>query len=657
MMLDHPIALLLAQVGCILLVSRLAGVAFRWLGQPLVVAEIVAGIALGPSLFGRLFPGASAAIFPESGMAALGGVSQLGLVLFMFLVGLELDLDVVRQRRGVASAVSLSSIAIPFALGLGLGFAMWRDFAPSGVGLWPFSLFIGASMCVTAFPVLARILSERGMMGTPIGALALTCAAINDVAAWCLLAFVLAAVNAHGVADAVMTSALALGFVALMLGLIRPFLARVQARFGTADDLSHTAVAVVFLLLIGSALVAEWIGIHALFGAFLFGAAVPRKGPAIHALPARLNDVVLVLLLPLFFALTGLKTEIGLVDSPRLWGWCGAVVAVAIVGKVLGAGIPARLAGLSWRESTALGVLMNTRGLMELVILAIGLELGVITPTLFAMLVLMAVATTLMTSPLLRLLYPRRRLLSERAAAEAATQEFGLLVCVSHPDSVHGLARISTALMAGGTSRGWALRLIQVDDNAGLFQDVEATQEDAASSLARLAGEMGAPLEPLSITSSDPAGDIVAVAELKAATAVLVGIHRPLVGEARLGGPLLAITHKAKADVCMFRDDGLRQVRRVLLALGSSHDDAARRMAERFAMTEGVELAVFDGRRDAGRVEALLSAARGYDLVVVGVGSEWDLPMNVFDLRAPRLLTELACSLLIVHGGRSGSSS
>ncbi|GDX78310.1 sodium:proton antiporter [Deltaproteobacteria bacterium] len=656
----HPIALLLAQIGCILLVSRAFGIAFRYLGQPLVVAEIVAGIALGPSLAGRLFPDASAALFPASGMAALGGVSQLGLVLFMFLVGLELDLEVVRKRGRLASAVSLSSIALPFLMGLGLGYALWADFAPEGVGLWPFALFIGASMCVTAFPVLARILRERGMLDTPLGALALTCAAINDVAAWCLLAFVIAAVGAHGLLDAITTTALALGFVAVMLGVVRPFLARVQARFGTVDDLSHTAVAVIFLFLLGSALTAELIGIHALFGAFLFGAAVPRKGPAIHALPARLNDVVIVLLLPLFFAFTGLKTEIGLLDSPELWGWCGAVSGVAIVGKLAGAAIPGRLGGLSLRESAALGVLMNTRGLMELVILAIGLELGVLTPTLFAMLVLMAVATTFITSPVVRLLYPPRRLLAERAAVESTTSVFGLLVCISHPDSAAGLGRISAAMMGAGPARGWALRLISVDDDPSLFPVGDAPpdeQEDPSQTLARAAAEAGGTLEPLALTSSDRTGDIVHLAALKQAGAILLGIHRPLVGEARLGGPLLTIASRAKTDVCMFRDNGLRQVRRVLLALGSVHDEAARRVAERIASSPGVELAVLDGRRDAGRVEALLAASRGYDLVVVGVGAEWDLPMYVFDLRAPRLLTELGASLLIVHGAAVSTPS
>lgn len=657
MPLAHPIALLIAQIGCILLVSRVVGVGFRWLGQPLVVAEIVAGIALGPSLLGYFLPGFFHGLFPESGMTALGGVSQLGLVLFMFLVGLELDLELVRERGGIATAVSLSSIALPFLLGLGLGYAIYPTLAPKGVALLPFSLFIGASMSVTAFPVLARILGERNMLGTRIGSLALTCAAVNDVAAWCLLAFVIAAVNAHGVQDALRTTFFAVIFVSVMLMAVRPFLARVEARFGTLKDLSQTAVAVVFLLLLGSALVAETIGIHALFGAFLFGAVVPRNGQTIPALTERLEDVVLVLLLPLFFAFTGLKTEIGLLDNASMWGWCAAITAVAIVGKLAGAAVPARLAGLSLRESAAVGVLMNTRGLMELVILNIGLELGVLTPALFAMLVLMAVATTFATSPVMRILYPPKLILAERAAAVVTSDVWGLVTCVSHPDSVPGLARVASALLLPGGSRGWALRLISIDDDASLFPggpDPDA-EEDPAHALARMSAGYGAPMEAISLTSSDRTGDIIQIAHLKNAGAILLGIHRPLMGEARLGGPLLAIASRSTADVAMFRDNGLRQVRRVLLALGGANDAGARRMAERIAENPTVELGVLDARRDAKRVDALLSAAHGYDLVVVGAGVEWELPMNLFDLRAPRLLTDLPTSLLIVHGGGEGN--
>ncbi len=659
MNLTHPIALLLAQIGCILLVSRVVGVGFRWLGQPLVVAEIVAGIALGPSLLGLFFPNFFHGLFPASGMAALSGVSQIGLVLFMFLVGLELNLDLVKERGGIATAVSLSSIALPFLLGLVLGYAIWPILAPTGVALVPFSLFIGASMSVTAFPVLARILGERNMLDTRIGSLALTCAAVNDVIAWCLLAFVIAAVNAHGVQDALRTTLLAVAFVAVMLTVVRPFLARVEARFGTLKDLSQTAVAVVFLLLLGSALFAEQIGIHALFGAFLFGAVVPREGQTIRALTERLEDIVIVLLLPLFFAFTGLKTEIGLLDSPSMWGWCAAITGVAMFGKLAGAAVPARLAGLTLRESAAVGVLMNTRGLMELVILTIGLELGVLTPALFAMFVIMAVATTFMTTPLMRMLYPPRLILEERAAAVTASESWGLVTCVSHPDSVAGLARVATALLSRAGSRGWALRLISMDDDASLFpggpDPDEDEDEDPAHSLARIATTSGVEMEAILLTSTDRTGDIVHIARLKSAGAILLGIHRPLVGEARLGGPLLAIASRSTADVAMFHDNGLRNVRRVLLALGGANDAGAKRIAERIAFNKTVELGVLDARRDARRVDALLGAAHGYDLVVVGAGAEWELPMNLFDLRAPRLLTELSTSLLIVHAGTDGN--
>lgn len=646
-------ALLLLQVLCILAVSRAAGWLLRHVHQPLVVAEIVAGIALGPSLLGQIAPGVLEGLFPAESLAGLNATSQLGLVLFMFIVGLEFDGSLLRRQGGVALAVSQLSILTPFLLGGGLAWILYDRFAPEGLPFSAFALFMAASLSVTAFPVLARILSERGLLQTRVGALTLTAAAVNDVTAWCMLAFVIAVVRSGGVLDAVRTTGLALAFVAVMVGLVRPFLARVAARFGTDHSLSQAAIAVIVLLLLLSALAAEAIGIHALFGAFLFGAVVPRDRAPVRVLVERFEDVVVVVLLPLFFAFTGLRTTIGLVDTPERWFWCAVIIGVATAGKVLGSTLPARAGGMSWRDSATIGVLMNTRGLMELIILNIGLDLGVLTPLLFTMLVIMAVATTFITTPLVRLLYPPERVLAERQAA-ATPSGGGVVAAVSHPDSVPGLARLVVALCAGGTGPAWALRLIPLGDRASLFPenapDVEHTEDDTASALAQEAATLGVRVEPQSFPSADPAESIVDFARLRGASVVLLGLHKPLLGHARLGGPILAVAQHAPGDVGILHDRGLTEVRRVLLALGGAQEPAARRFAARLGAASGIQVDTFPGAKGTGSIAELVTAARTYDLVIVGSGPEWELPMTRLELRAPPLLEQLPTSLLIAHG-------
>jgi Kef-type K+ transport system membrane component KefB len=646
-----PLALLLIQMAVILTVSRLTGLAFRRVGQPLVVAEIVAGIFLGPSGLGALSPGTLNLLFPAEGMAALSGVSQVGLVLFMFVVGLEFDFELMRSRGPLALVISQYGIVVPFLAGGLLALGLYPVFATEDVPFTAFALFIGASMSVTAFPVLARILSERGLMRSPLGALTLTCAAINDVSAWCLLAFTIAIVRAGSAVDGIVTTVLAGVFITVMVGAVRPLLARLSARYGTADDIGQTAVAAVLLLLLGSACVSEAIGIHALFGAFLFGVVVPRQPQLVRGLVSRIEDLVVVLFLPMFFAFTGLRTEIGLVNTPELWTWCGAIALVATLGKLVGTATPARLGGLGSRESVTLGVLMNTRGLMELVILNIGRDLGVLSPLLFTMLVIMAVGTTVITSPLVRLLQPPHRVLAANAIPGGSRN--AVLACVSHPDSAAGLARMTAALCTGTGARGWALRLIPLRDHATLFPEGGLVEpgENAAERLASDARAMGADVEEVTFSSSDPPRDILAMAVLKDADVVLLGLHRPLMGTAWLGGPLLEVAQRARQDVCMFHEVGRARPRRILLAGGGEHGEAARRIADRLARDARVEVTPFVTPAGQESIPALLLAAAGYDLVVAGVGEVWGLPMSLFDVREHPLVTGLPCSLLAVHGG------
>ncbi|HYV19679.1 MAG TPA: cation:proton antiporter [Verrucomicrobiae bacterium] len=413
-------ALLLLQLVVVLAVARLAGRAAGFVGQPRVIGEMVAGLALGPSLFGWVAPGAMHALFPADRMGSLSTLSNVGVILFMFVVGLHLDGALLKRRAGAAVAVSQASIIAPFALGAVMAPWLHPRFAGQGVALLPFTLFFGAAMSITAFPVLARILNERRLMNTPAGSVAIASAAVDDVTAWCLLAFVVAVARgaAAGGGFALLFAGSA-AYVLFMLFVLRPALRRWQARrlraraahseagLTAAQEeraaASAEAIGAAVLLAIGSGLVTEWLGIHALFGAFLAGAIVPREGGLARDLASRLEGMVTTVLLPLFFAFTGLKTELGLV-SGSLWGVAAAILVAAMAGKLGGAAAAARLGGMAWRDALAVGVLMNTRGLMELVILTIGLDIGVITPTLFTMMVLMALVTTVMTAPLLGLL-------------------------------------------------------------------------------------------------------------------------------------------------------------------------------------------------------------------------------------------------------------
>lgn len=418
--------LLLGQIALIVAAARGVGRLFRAIRQPQVIGEMAAGILLGPSLLGWIAPEWFHALFPPASLGFLNSVSQIGLLVFMFLVGLELDPQLLRKRGATVVVTSHMSIAVPFVLGAGLAYGLYPQLSPSGVSFMGFALFLGAAMSVTAFPVLARILTEKNLTRTRVGAAALACAAIDDITAWSILAAVVLLVRAGTVAVSLWVT---LGgtalFVTTMLFGVRPLLRRLGTRINLDGGLSRDHLALVLIFALISALTTEWLGIHALFGAFLAGAVMPKETAFVHALRNKLEDQTVVLLLPLFFAFTGLRTHIGLVDSGELWAICGLIILVAVTGKLGGSAVAARLTGMPWREAGALGVLMNTRGLMELVILNVGLDIGVISPTLFTMMVFMALTTTFMTTPLLEWIYPTCRIgdavdeskRNERAAA------------------------------------------------------------------------------------------------------------------------------------------------------------------------------------------------------------------------------------------------
>ncbi len=406
----------LLALAVIVVTCRVIGKIFTYLGQPGVIGEVVAGILLGPSLLGRIAPGISAYVLPPSLAPFLGVIAQLGVILYMFLVGLELNAGLLRERAHAIVVTSHPSIVVPFLLGSALAMGLYPRLSSSDVPFTSFALFMGVAMSVTAFPVLAHILTDRRMQRTHLGVVALSCAATDDVTAWCLLALVVGVAQAK-VGGALLASLWTIGYIGCMFLVVRPTMSRFLARFGEVK-LTEGVITLVFVALLLSALITEYIGVHAIFGTFLLGAIIPHDSVIARAFAQKLEDVVLVLLLPTYFAFTGMRTQIGLISGLEQWLVCGAIILVATVGKFGGTLLAARLTGLGWRESAALGILMNTRGLMELIVLNIGLDLKVIPPLLFAMMVVMALVTTMATTPILQVL-TTRQLWRRRTAGQA----------------------------------------------------------------------------------------------------------------------------------------------------------------------------------------------------------------------------------------------
>jgi Kef-type K+ transport system membrane component KefB len=396
-----PLSRLFLQLFLIITASGAVAWLFTHCGQPAVIGEMVAGMLLGPSLFGLLAPNAFQFIFAASSLDALRLLSQIGVCLFLFAVGMELDISEVRHKAQTAVVVSHSSIVIPYFLGVALALFLYRQLAQPGASFLAFALFMGISMSITAFPVLVRILQDHGIFKTPLGSTATACAAVGDVTAWIMLAFVVAIARVTSVGGAAFNLGLVVLFIALMLLVIKPKLPDWlgQQALGRPDP-SKTVLGVVLGVVLVSALTTELIGIHALFGAFLAGIVMPTAAGFRNKLVVRVENLSSVLLLPVFFAFTGLRTQIGLLNGTQDWLICLVIIIVATAGKLGGSALAARLTGMKWRESLQLGALMNTRGLMELIALSIGYDMGILSQRIFTMLVIMALVTTIMTGPL-----------------------------------------------------------------------------------------------------------------------------------------------------------------------------------------------------------------------------------------------------------------
>jgi len=459
----EPAAMLLLQIISILIVSRIFGFLFAKMGQPTVIGEILAGIVLGPSLLGYFYPDAFHFLFATKSLGNLYILSQVGLILFMFTIGMELNISELREKIGETYVISHASIIIPYFLGMLLAYFVYGEFAAKHTNFLSFALFIGISMSITAFPVLARIVQEKGLSKTHLGTMAIASAANDDVTAWCILAAVIAIAKTGSFVSSLYTIAFSVLYVLVMLLVIRPFLKRVGDIYSNSEVLNKSIVAFLLLVLIVSAWLTQIIGIHALFGAFLAGVVMPQLPNFRKLIIDKIEDVSVTLLLPLFFVFTGLRTEIGLLNTPYLWAICGLFIFVAITGKFVGGAFSARILGETWKDSLSIGVLMNTRGLMELIVLNIGYEMGILPPPIFVMLVIMALITTFMTTPALSLinhLFPEKNI-EEEYIIHQSQGIFKAIIALGNPENGKTLLNVAKTVL-DGTKNSLAVTVLHI---------------------------------------------------------------------------------------------------------------------------------------------------------------------------------------------------
>ncbi|MBD3581934.1 cation:proton antiporter domain-containing protein [Flavobacterium selenitireducens] len=540
--LSHPLALLLCQVITIILVARVFGWFFRKIGQPTVIGEMIAGIVLGPSLVGLYFPEYSGMLFPKESLGNLQFLSQIGLIFFMFVVGMELDLKALRNKANDAVVISHASIIFPFTLGVGLSYFIYEAYAPESVEFLSFSLFLGIAMSITAFPVLARIVQERNIHKTKLGAIVITCAAADDITAWCILATVIAIVKAGSFVSSLYVIGMAIVYVILMLNVVRPFLKRVAELKNSRSSLSKPVVAIFLLTLIISSYVSEIIGIHALFGAFMAGAIMPDNTRFRSILIEKVEDVSVILLLPLFFVFTGLRTQIGLIDRPELFQVMAWVIVVAVTGKFIGSALAAKFVGQSWRDSLTIGALMNTRGLMELVVLNIGYDLGVLSTEIFTIMVIMAIVTTFMTGPALDLINwifkSNTTIIPEQIKLD---DRYKILVSFGNPRRGKSLMRLANSFLRKEADPCAVTALHMTLSNELHTFDLEEHERRMFAPVVAEAEQLDQQVLTLFKASNDIDSDIVEIANKGEYDLLLVGLGRSIF-EGSLLGKLLGFT-------------------------------------------------------------------------------------------------------------------
>jgi len=640
---------LMLAIAAVIVAARATGALAARIGQPKVMGEVLAGILLGPTLLGALLPDVQAYLFPPQVIPLLSAAADLGLAFYMFLVGLELDPRLLRGRVAPAAFVATASVAVPLLLGVVLALPLFTLLAPA-TSYAPFALFLGAALSITAFPVLARILVERRMLKRPVGAMAMAAAALNDVAAWFLLAVAIAAATPAGsLLGAFRILALAVLFSVVMALVVRRLVGRVSMAYDQAGHVPAGWVAAILVGVLLSAYVASWIGLAAIFGAFVMGLVLPRRADLTQEVTRRLEDVVVTVLLPLFFVVTGLRVQLGLLDRPVLWLLTAVLLGVAVAGKWLGATVAARYAGLQGREAMALGALMNTRGLTELIVVTVGLNYGVVSPALFTMLVIVALVTTFMAGPALRLIDPKGRLSMPpeeelRAAPTVLKPEIhgpvperSILVAPLDEQNLDALVALAEPLARVGPPRGVILARLLQPPQAATGGSIAAERELVAATRVldrrrvELVGRQVA-ARAMACISPDPGQDLVRLAGLRDIDLVLVDGRRPLLGQGvPRGGPRTPLELAPVDIACLVGRRGsvpqLGPDRPVAVPFGGAgHDWAALELAARIAGAHGATIRLLGATIEpvAGQqdVTGLLSDAALVVQQLTGVATE-----------------------------------
>jgi Kef-type K+ transport system membrane component KefB len=659
---------LMLAIAAVILAARLVGALTGRLRQPRVMGEVLAGVLLGPTLLGAVAPEVKDYLFPSDIVPLIGGASQIGLAFYLFLVGMEIDPRLLRERIGQAALISNTSVAFPMALGLLVALPVYKVLSPD-VRYLPFALFMGIAMSITAFPVLARILTERRMLRRPVGAVTMACAAIDDVTAWGLLALATAVAASGSGWHALWVVALAAAFTAGMLLIVRPLLGRVSVAYDEVGNVPNLWIGIIFVGVLLSAYTAQQIGIAAIFGAFIMGLIMPRHAGLTDDVNRRLEDFVVTVLLPLFFVVTGLRTNVGSLNRLDLWLIALLLLAVAITGKWLGALAAAKYSGLSLRDSAAVGTLMNTRGLTELIVLNIGLDLGLISQALFTMLVIMALITTFMAGPALQLLDPRRELSEPpeeelRRAGPTKAAMKSILVACQDDKNLDALLTFAEPLAQSEPPRELILARLVAPRRfaAGLSSgDRELQRESVELNRRReVLAERDIAARAVAFTSSDVGADLVRLASEQEVDLLLMDGRRPLVGERVPRGPVMPVLEKAPCDVAVLveREGGIPTIDGVHPVVvpfgGAEHDWAALELGAWLAYAKQAPLKLLgavsqngDGERDASRLlanaslvvqqlagvaaepalvepgPALVEAAEGAGVLVVGLSDRW----------------------------------
>lgn len=577
--LHHPLSILILQILVIIIASRLLGWLMSLIGQPTVIGEIMAGIMLGPSLLGLYFPEITTFLFPPASLGNIQFLSQIGLILFMFIIGMELDVGLLKKKAESAVIISHASIIIPYALGVTLAYFLYTRFAPQQTTFLAFSLFLGIALSITAFPVLARIVQEKGLTQTPLGSTVITCAAVDDVTAWGILAFVVAIANSTGISGALITIGLSLVYIFIMLMIVRPLLNKVAVKYTAMETISKPIVAVVLSIMLVSAYITEVIGIHALFGAFMAGVIIPDNVRFKQIMSEKIEDVSLVLLLPLFFVYTGLRTEIGLLNEPGLWLTCLVVIGVAVIGKFAGSALAAKFTGQTWKDSLLIGSLMNTRGLIELVALNIGYDIGVLSPEIFTILVLMALVTTFMTGPAMSLInYLFRK-------PEAEQTAFGLLkVLISFgPPEAGGRMTSMVNSLFGNRKKGLKITALHLTPNTEIsIKNARLFEEQAFGKVKEVIRDTGIEVKTIYRTAENVSQEIIKTANRGEFDLLIVGSSRPLLRQDETGGKARYFFDKAKCDVGLFIDKGFEKICNILIITESDEESYLHELARGF---------------------------------------------------------------------------